>query len=146
MDFGDNDFDYDEGFGGEGNETQFWKITKPNALAKYIGKLVAEESGFTVKDMKKLISVKQIKGYVEEVAEKDEDGGMMVNQQYMQDICDLVHGHLVGFDLTKAAAEGMLECYWDDTENTMMFKAIEGHNIEEPPEEFFREMEKDDDE
>jgi len=142
MDFGDGEYDYDEGFGGdEQSNSQFWKITKPNALAKYIGKLVAKESGFSPRDMKQLISVKQIKGYMEEVAEKDDEGSMMVNQQYMQDICDLVHAHLVGFDLTKAAAEGMLECYWDDKENTMMFKAIDGHDIEEPPEEFFRDVE-----
>lgn len=134
-----DEFDYNDGDSGDR-----WKITKPNALSKYIGKLVADEGGFTMADIKKLISVKQIKAYVTEVAKRDEDNALIVNSEDMQNICDMVYSHIVGFDLTKAAARGMLECYWDDEENTMMFKAINGHDIDDAPEDVLRRMEEDD--
>jgi len=109
----------------DNNEDEYindrYSITSPTKFAKYIGKTVAKESGFEMKEFKKLISVPQIKGYIKEVG-KREGKTYSVSHDEIDELCLLIHEHTIGFDLTKAAAEGMLDCYWDEEQNTMMFR------------------------
>ena len=100
-----------------------YMITEPTNFAKYLGKAVARESGFDMKEFKKLITVKQIKNYIKECA-KREGKTYSVNYDEIDEICLRVHEHIIGFDLTKAAAKGVLDMYWDDKANTMMFRTL----------------------
>lgn len=118
-----------------------WKVVQPTKFAKELCKTVAQEGGFSYKDMKRYISVSQVKQYLLEYAnEVDEKGRPTIAESAVDDVCEAIHHHLVGFDLTVAAGSGMLECYWDNEANTMMFMAPPKPDIEEPPESFFEEL------
>lgn len=113
--FKPTDDDYEEE-----NDDHRYYITEPTKFAKHIGKLVAKESGFEMAELKKLISVRQIKNYIKEVGTK-EGKTYTISHNELDEACLRIHEHLIGFDLTKAAAEGMLDMYWDDTQATMLF-------------------------
>lgn len=101
-----------------------WEILEFTPFAKYLGKLVAKESGFSFKETKSMISVRQIKNYIEFRGEPDEEdeNKIYVTDEIVELICEDIHHHMIGFDLTKSAAKGMLDMYWDDEYNTMMFR------------------------
>ena len=111
--------DYEDEYGEEDGDHRFY-ITEPTKFAKHIGKLVAKESGFAFAELKKLISVRQIKNYIKEVGAK-EGKTYTISHNELDEVCLRIHEHLIGFDLTKAAAEGMLDMYWDDKQETMLF-------------------------
>jgi hypothetical protein len=117
-------------------------ITSPTKFAKHIGKLVAQESGFEMEELKKLISVRQIKNYIKELGTK-EGKTYTISHEELDEVCLRIHEHIIGYDLTIAAAGGTLEMYWDDTQNTMLFSVPALKDI--PPEHkklYFDEDEK----
>lgn len=118
-----DDFKFQPSDDDEYNEssTDRYYITEPTKFAKHIGKLVAGESGFSMKEVKKLISVRQIKNYIKEVGTRD-GKSYTISHEELDEVCLRIHEHIIGYDLTKAASEGMLEMYWDDKANTMMFQ------------------------
>lgn len=135
MFFGDDEID------GEDEGPKVWKVVQPTKFAKELCKTVAEEGGFSYKDMKRYISVSQVKQYLMEYAhEIDEKGRPTIAEDAVDNVCEAIHHHLVGFDLTVAAGSGMLECYWDNEANTMMFMAPPKPEVEEPPQSFFDEL------
>jgi hypothetical protein len=150
--FDDNDeYEYepdDENFREEDYEGQDisqerFKITEPSNFAKYLGKTVAKESGFEMSEMKKLISVRQIKNYIKEVGQR-EGKTYSLNVDEIDEVCLRIHEHIIGYGLTKAGAEGMLDMYWDDEQNTMMFSVLPGKIQENVDKRLFREKDEDD--
>ena len=104
-----------------------YEVTQFTPFAKHLGKLVAKDNGFSFKETKALISVRQIKKYIRERAYKDpqDTKRIFVDDKIVEDICNDIHNHMIGFDMTKAAVKGMLDMYWDDDTNTMMFRTPE---------------------
>ncbi len=117
-----DDFEYrpeDEDFPYDGEEERYY-ITEPTKFAKHLGRTVAREGGYEMREVKTLITVRQIKEYIKEVGQKD-GKSYSISHEELDEIFIKIHEHIVGYDLTKAAASGMLEMYWDDTKNNMMF-------------------------
>ena len=148
----ENEYEYEpddenfreEDYEGEGMDIskERFKITKPSNFAKYLGKTVAKESGFEMSEMKKLISVRQIKNYIKEVGQPEgKTYSLDVNE--IDEVCLRIHEHIIGYDLTKAGAEGMLEMYWDDNQNTMMFSVLPGKVKEDIDKKLFKKDEDD---
>ena len=135
----DNDYTGEEPLGPDDR----YKITEPTKFAKYLGKMVARESGFAMSEFKKLITPRQIKNYIKEVG-KPEGKSFSLNYDEIDEVCLRVHEHIIGFDLTRAAAEGNLDCYWDDKANTMMFRTLPG--LSDPPQlRLLEDLEEEDD-
>ena len=62
--------------------------------------------------------------------------GITLSYQELDEIFMRIHEHIVGYDLTKAAASGMLEMYWDDKLNNMMFTVSKDDHLLDPDDLF----------
>jgi len=102
-----------------------YKIKNINAFCKSLGKNVAKEAGFTKKQLKKYIKVSNIKNMVKYYATVDSDGTFSIDDRRTAAICDEVLGWLVGVELASAAADGHLDCYWDDETESMVFSHVD---------------------
>lgn len=134
-----DDYEYkpeDDGYSheGEGEEDRYY-ITEPTKFAKHLGRSVAREGGFEMRHVKKLITVRQIKNYIKEVGRKD-GKSYSISTEELDEIFIRIHEHIVGYDLTKAAASGMLEMYWDDKLNNMMFTVSKHDHLLDPDDLF----------
>ena len=107
---------------------------RANQVRKHLG-CRACEGGFEMRHVKKLITVKQIKNYIKEVGKKD-GKSYTISHQELDEIFMRIHEHIVGYDLTKAAASGMLEMYWDDKLNNMMFTVSKDDHLLDPDDLF----------
>lgn len=99
-----------------------YKIKNIDKFAKYIGRLVAKQSGFTSKEFKSYINISNIKNIIYNHAEKIDDGSIALNEKTTNIIYSEIFDWLVGVDLAKLAADDILDCYWDNKRNCMIFK------------------------
>lgn len=102
-----------------------YKIENMNAFCKSLGKNVAKEAGFSKKELRKYIKVANIKNMVKYYATVGDDGSFTIDDRRTAAVCDEVLGWLVGVELASAAADGILDCYWDDKTESMVFSHIE---------------------
>ena len=98
-----------------------WMIEQPEEMAEAVSKLVGAEAGFSNNEVKVLLSIEQIIGYFKEFGEVTEDNEIHITSANLEDVCDALQAHIIGFDLTKCAASGMLDMFWSDEQDTMMF-------------------------
>lgn len=101
-------------------------IKNLTAFAKSVGKEVAKDGGFTVKELKEYITVANIKSIVEQRARYlEEEDTFCINTTQTHQVCEDVFDWLNGVSLAKLAAEGYLECWWDDELDMMDFDEAE---------------------
>lgn len=98
-----------------------YKIKNITRLAKVLGKAVAQDADFSTKELKEYISVKNIKNMIKQKAKVDIDGDLVLSNEELFSVSNEIYDWLVGFDMCKLAAEGELECYWDNDLNEMVF-------------------------
>lgn len=99
-----------------------YKVNNLNGFAKRIGKLVAREIDISVKELKEYISVKSIKDIILEHSMKMEsDDSVYMDEERTQAACEDIADWLSGVEHAKLAAEDLIECYWDNKLNTMLF-------------------------
>lgn len=87
-----------------------------------IGKFVARSAGYTVKELRSFINVSNVEGIVRQHATIEENC-FKLSEKQAEKICDEILDWLVGVELAKMAAEGSLDCYWDDDRDQMVFKS-----------------------
>ena len=103
-----------------------YEIENLNQFAKMVGLEVAKDIGFKRSDLKDYISVKNIKGIVKQHASKKVPSGkLFLTKRQAEKVCNDVFEWLAGFELAKQAADGKLDCWWDDEKNRMVFEARE---------------------
>ena len=95
--------------------------TKLNSFAKSLAKMVCQATDITMKDVKKFISVKSIKGLIEQHSDKAHDG-VLVNEEILDTICADIYFWVKGCFLAKKAADDELDCYWDSKMDCMVFR------------------------
>lgn len=98
-----------------------YKIKNLNSFSKELGKLVAANAGFSTKELKESITVKNIRGIVTKYI-KNKNGYFYISEDMTSQICEEIHDWIIGVSLAKLAAEDKLDCYWDDKKNCMIFK------------------------
>jgi hypothetical protein len=98
-----------------------YEITSLNGFAKSLGKQVARDGGFSSKELKSYINVKNIKNIITQYASKKR-GKFYIDEERTHKVCEEIFDWLTGVNLAKLAAQDYLECYWDDKNNTMVFK------------------------
>lgn len=103
------------------NET--FKIKDLTRFAKKIGKSVALECGFTIQDLKNYITVSNIKQIVLHHCIVDDQKQILINEDILQIISSEIFEWLIGTDLAKLASEDVIDCYWSDKDDCMMFAA-----------------------
>ena len=104
-------------------EIQMYTIKSKNALAKVLGKTVAKDSDFTYDQLRKYISVKNIVNIISDYSEVDDLGEDTISRDGITCVMADIFDWLVGRELATMAANDMLDCYWDDHKNEMIFKA-----------------------
>lgn len=103
------------------NET--FKIKDLTKFAKKIGKTVAIDSGFTIKDLKNYINVSNIKQIILQHCIVDKRRQILVNEAILQNICSDIFEWLIGTDLAKMASEDIIDCYWSDEDDCIIFES-----------------------
>ena len=100
-----------------------YKIDNLNGFAKKLGRLVAKEIDISIKELKEYISVRSIKEIILEhsVDSEDEDKSIYIDEDRTSAACEDIADWLIGVEHAKLAAEDLVECYWDNKINTMMF-------------------------
>lgn len=96
-----------------------------NNLQKFstkLAKFVARTSGYTFKELKAYIRPVNVKNIVKKHAKFVDDHYVMTEDQSYE-ACEEILDWLVGVELAKLAADDVLDCYWDDESNQMVFKA-----------------------
>ena len=98
-----------------------YKVKNITRLAKVLGKSIAKDADFTLEELKEYISVQNIKFMIKQKAHRDADGDLALSNDDLFVISNEIYDWLIGCDMCKLAAEGKLECYWDDDLNEMVF-------------------------
>ena len=100
-----------------------YKIDNLNGFAKKLGKVVAKEIDISMKELKEYISVKSLKEIILEHSMPSEEGGksIYIDADRTSAACEDIADWLIGVEHAKLAAEDLVECYWDNKINTMMF-------------------------
>lgn len=98
-----------------------YQIKSLTKFAKSLGQEVAKEGGFTQQELQSYISVGNIKNMVKSRA-RHRNGKLYIDEESTDLICEEIFDWLTGVGLAKLAAQDYLECFWDDKQNTMVFK------------------------
>lgn len=105
-----------------------YEIKNITKFAKSLGKMVAKDIGFSIKELKSYIRVANIRNLIKQHCYIDKDGQLLIDEDQTSQVCSEIFDWLIGVDLAKLAAEDELECYWDDKINKMVFKYKEKKN------------------
>lgn len=100
-----------------------FRIKDLTKFAKKIGKTVALDSGFTIEDLKSYIKVSNIKQIILQHCVVDEQRQILINEEILKTICSDIFEWLMGTDLAKMASEDIIDCYWSDENNCIMFES-----------------------
>jgi len=98
-----------------------YKIKNLTTMAKHLGKDVARHRSIPITKMKEYITPREIKSIIKIYAVQDDHGDLLVNNKILQEICNEVDGWVLGLELARMASKGILESYWDDKSNCMVF-------------------------
>lgn len=98
-------------------------IINLNGMAKNLGKKVAKDNHFSMKELKEYIKVSNIKAIIAQYCALKDDR-LWINEERLMMAYEDIHQWLVGVDLAKKAAHGSLDCYWDDDKECMVFSKI----------------------
>tara|TARA_B100000902_G_C27254687_1_gene887179 strand:- start:365 stop:703 length:339 start_codon:yes stop_codon:yes gene_type:complete len=100
-----------------------YEIKNLNKFAKRIGLEVAKDAGFKKKQLTEWISVKSIKEIIKENASRKlGSDSLYVSRRQAENICEDIFGWLAGMNLAKLAADDILDCWWDDEKDCMVFQ------------------------
>jgi len=100
------------------------KFSDLDKFSKKLAKLVARESGYTMKELRAYIRPSNVKGIVKNYVEYDEVENMFViTEEAACEASEEILDWLVGVELAKLAADDVLDAYWDDETNQMVFKS-----------------------
>ncbi len=98
-----------------------YRFKNINKFSKNIAKLVARQGGYSYKELKSFINVGNVINIVKEYAHVEDDSfTLTVDETNM--ICEEIFDWLVGVELAKLAADDVVDCYWDDKDEQMIFK------------------------
>lgn len=99
-----------------------YEINNINKFAKSLGKIVAKDIGFSQEELKKYIKVSNIKNLILQYCNGRRRGKLTIDENNTSRVCQEIFSWLIGADLARMAAEDILDCYWDDKQNQMVFK------------------------
>ena len=99
-----------------------YKIKNLNKFAKTLGITVAKDADFSYNELRKYISVGNIKNIVRHYAKRDTDGGASISNEGIASCMSDIFDWIIGRDLATMAANDKLDCYWDDEKNEMVFR------------------------
>lgn len=105
-----------------------YEIQNINKFAKSLGKMVAKDIGFSQAELKKYIKVSNIKNLIIQYCNGRNKDKLTIDEENTSRVCNEIFDWLVGADLARLAAEDILDCYWDDSMNQMVFKYKENKN------------------
>lgn len=97
-----------------------YEIENIKVFAKSLGKRVAQDCGFSVKELKSSISVNNVCALVKEHS-TIQDGVRYIDEEMAYVVCEEVLNWILGVSLAKMAANDEIDCYWNDEHNCMMF-------------------------
>lgn len=98
-----------------------YKICKINKFAKNLGIIVAQDIGFSTKKLKSYIKVSNIKNIIMKHSNGISNGKFIIDEKNAKKAYNEIFDWLIGCDLATLASQNVLECYWDDDKNTMVF-------------------------
>jgi hypothetical protein len=105
-----------------------YEVKNLNHFAKNLGKMVAKDAGFTQKQLKKYIKVANIKHIIYQHCNGRKHGNLLIDEENTSIVCSEIFNWLLGVDLAAMAANDILDCYWDDNLNEMVFKYKDKNN------------------
>lgn len=103
------------------------KIKNMAKAAKHLGRDAARNRGIPLSEFKKYITPKEVRSIIEQYAVRDDNGDYMLNHKLLMKICEEIDSWILGIELSKMASTDMLDTYWDDDKNCMVFKFKEGN-------------------
>ena len=104
--------------------------TKLNKLAKMIGMSVAQQSGFSMLELRNNIKVAHIKDMIIQHADADYHDVIEIDPDSLDDVCDDILNWLVGVKLCKLCGKDELDCFWDDKNDEMRFMFKDGKEFD----------------
>lgn len=110
----------------EFDENKQYEIVQINQFSKSLGLSIAKQSMIPVKEFKRCISPKQIKGIIHQYCDDySPEGNPLLTEEQLDDICEDILSWITGFELAKMASDGKLECYWSDDKDQFIFSRNE---------------------
>jgi hypothetical protein len=103
-----------------------YQIKDINLFAKTIRKRVATDAGFRPNQYKKYITLHNIKRMIAQRAVKNDDG-YYIDEDGTELVCSDIFEWLVGVDLARLAALDIVQCYWDNDQDCMVFYNTENN-------------------
>ena len=94
-------------------------LKDPEECARIIRKEVSK--AYDLPDNDDHLTVKQVMGLLEEKCERDGDD-FMLSDKILEAVAEQAQSMFLGSMLSKMAAEGELECAWDEEKNDMVFR------------------------
>lgn len=93
-----------------------------NRLAKILGKTVAKDADYSHSDLKRYISVGNIKNIIQKHIRKDKSGRTVISSNGISDSMGEIFDWLTSREIASLAAQDKIDCFWDSEKNQMMFQ------------------------
>lgn len=107
-----------------------YKVKNLNKFAISLGKIAAKNSGFTHEELKSYIKISNIKNMILQYGNRLDDGSITIDEEATNIIYAEIFDWLVGVDLATLAANDIIDCYWDNEKNDMIFMRKDGNRNE----------------
>lgn len=104
------------------------KIKDIKRASKHLGRDAAKQRGIPLSELKNYITPKEVQSIIKQYAYRNDSGDYLINHKLLLKIYDEIDGWILGIELSKMASNDMLDTYWDDYSNCMVFKFKEEDN------------------
>lgn len=92
-------------------------------FSRSVAKFVARSSGYTFKELKRYIRLGNVKKIIKNHAQFIEDH-YVITEEDAHEACEEILDWLVGVELASLASDGVLDCWWDNDRNQMVFQSV----------------------
>ena len=101
------------------------KIEDLSKFVKFLAQAAVKDCGIKINKAKinNYITLQNVEGIVRQYARIKNDQ-LYINRKILLKINNDLLSWVLGVSLAKAAANGELECYWDDIKNCMIFNGL----------------------
>lgn len=98
-----------------------YRIKNLDMFIKYTLKGVCKLNGYKKKEIKNYIDEQNIKSFLKKYIYRDEKDRLFISEKDTIKLYEDINEWIVGLELASLAGQDLIECYWDNKQNCMMF-------------------------
>lgn len=99
------------------------RIKDIEGMARHIRRDIAKKHKIKLKELKHFITQNEIVSLIRQYSQVDDNSELLVNCKIVDQIFKEAYSWIVGIEISRLAAAGTFDVYWNDDKNSMVFSA-----------------------